>query len=65
MRCIFTSTKGNKIKNNIMKEYWLESLNGQGCFQEAKEEFYKAINAGFRGFIKYESGKIYWISNRK
>jgi len=48
-----------------MKEYWLESLNGQGCFQETKEEFYKGINAGFRGFIKYESGKTYWVSNRK
>jgi hypothetical protein len=53
------------MKPKVMKEYWLESLNGQGCFQETKEEFYKAINAGFRGFIKYESGKIYWISNRK
>ena len=24
-----------------MKEYWLESTNGQGYFQETKKEFYK------------------------
>ena len=46
-------------------EYWTESSNGQGYFQETKEEFYKSINAGFRGFIKYENGKEYWITNKK
>ena len=46
-----------------MKEYWLESLNGESCFQETKEEFYKAINAGFRGFILYPNGKAFWINN--
>ena len=48
-----------------MKEYWIESLNGQGCFQETKEEFWKCINAGFRGFIKDELGKLYQVNNRK
>jgi len=43
-----------------MNEYWIDS--GQTCFKETKEEFYKAINAGFRGFILYPSGKIYHIS---
>ena len=28
-----------------MKEYWLESTNGQGYFQETKKEFYNAIRA--------------------
>ena len=45
-----------------MKEYWLESTNGQGYFQEAKKEFYNAIRAGFRGFVKYESGMEKWNS---
>ena len=44
-----------------MKEYWIESISGQSCFQETKEEFYKSIRAGFRGFIRYESGKIFWV----
>jgi hypothetical protein len=44
------------ILNN---EYWIDS--GQTCFQETKEAFYKAINAGFRGFILYPSGKTYWV----
>lgn len=47
------------------KEYWLESTIGQGYFQEVKKEFYKAIRAGFRGFIKYESGAEFWINDRK
>jgi len=53
----------NKLNSKI--EYWTESSNGQGYFQETKEEFYKSINAGFRGFIKYENGKEYWISIKK
>ena len=48
------------IKHTTMNEYWIDS--GQTCFKETKEEFYKAINAGFRGFILYPSGKIYHIS---
>jgi len=74
---IFASAKGNRdiIKTtktmkttttkNRMKEYWLESVNGQGYFQETKKEFYKAIRAGFRGFIMYESGMEIWINNSK
>ena len=50
---------------NRMKEFWLESTNGQGYFQETKKEFYKAIRAGFRGFIKYESGMEIWINDSK
>lgn len=73
---IFASANGNKniIKTaktmkttttNRMKEYWLESTNGQGYFQETKKEFYKALRAGFRGFIKYESGMEIWINDSK
>ena len=49
----------------IMKEYWLESTNGQGYFRETKKEFYNAIRAGFRGFVKYESGLEMWINDSK
>ena len=50
---------------NRMKEYWLESVNGQGYFKETKKEFYKAIRAGFRGFVKYDSGMEIWINDKK
>ena len=55
----------NTKNNKIMKEYWLESTNGQGYFRETKKEFYNAIRAGFRGFVKYESGMEMWINDRK
>ena len=55
----------NTKNNKIMKEYWLESTNGQGYFRETKKEFYKAIRAGFRGFVKYESVMEMWINDKK
>lgn len=45
-----------------MNEYWIDS--GQTCFQETKEGFYKAITAGFSGFILYSSGKTYQLNNK-
>lgn len=50
-------TTTNKMEEK--KEYWVDS--GETCFMETKDEFYNAIHAGFRGFIKYESGKIFWV----
>ena len=44
-----------------MEEYWISM--GQACMQETREEFFKSINAGFRGFIKYPNGKTFWINN--
>ena len=44
-----------------MNEYWIDG--GETCHKETKEDFYKAINAGFRGFILYQSGKTYWVNN--
>ena len=57
--------EGSKYKIRSLKEYWLESTNGQGYFQETKKEFYNAIRAGFRGFVKYESGMEMWINDKK
>lgn len=42
-----------------MNEYWIDG--GETCYQETKEDFYNAISAGFRGFILYPSGKIFWV----
>jgi len=42
-----------------MNEYWIDS--GETCHKETKEDFYKAINAGFRGFILYPNGKTFWV----
>lgn len=45
-----------------MNEYWIDS--GETCHQVAtKKEFYKAIDAGFMGFILYPNGKTFWIKN--
>ena len=44
-----------------MNEYWIDS--GETCHQEDKVNFYKAINAGYSGFILYASGKVYWLNN--
>lgn len=46
-----------------MNEYWIDG--GETCHQETKEAFYKAINAGYRGFILYPNGKTFWINNKK
>lgn len=46
----------------MTNEYWIDC--GETCHQETKEAFYRAINAGFRGFILYPSGKIFWVNNK-
>ena len=45
-----------------MNEYWIDC--GETCHQETKKDFYRAIDAGFRGFILYPSGKTFWINNK-
>lgn len=45
-----------------MKEYWIDGA--ETCHKVSKQEFYRYIDVGFRGFILYPNDKVFWINNK-